>query len=116
MHDSDLESLITHFEPTPEDILAKWQGILRLMDWDIILEDVDRDALGAQGKCWTIMRQAKAKVMLSKDLPPDEVELTIVHELLHVRLQGQDEDLEATPGMELGIERIAQALITRSGN
>jgi len=75
--------------------LEKWQSILRLRDWDIKLELVPSE--------WRktgdvkIDQADKVAIVLINDCNPKQtnIEATIIHELLHIKLWGMDQMIEA---------------------
>ena len=74
--------------------LKKWQGVLRLRDWDIKLELVTQE--------WRktgdvkIDQDNKAAIVLINDCNPKQtnIESVIIHELLHIKLWGMDQMIE----------------------
>ena len=74
--------------------LDKWQAILRLQDWDIILQTVDHD----WRKTGDIKIDVcdKNAVLLINTFNPKQTNLEglIIHELLHLKLYGMDQTLE----------------------
>ena len=79
---------------TPEQLvhLCKiWQRRLRLSDWSIVVGFVLQDQLiDEQGTLWGRMlseeSEQSAQIAISEEVPPDQLEATLVHELLHIRL------------------------------
>ena len=79
---------------TPEKLvhLCKiWQRRLRLSDWSIVVGFVPQDQLiDEQGTLWGRMlseeSEQSAQIAISEEVPPDQLEATLVHELLHIRL------------------------------
>tara|TARA_R110000868_G_scaffold24258_3_gene96132 strand:- start:984 stop:1349 length:366 start_codon:yes stop_codon:yes gene_type:complete len=80
--------------------LTKWQKRLRIQDWDIELEVVDRstiidkadsDVLGAC-QCFDTKKRAQILLLRPEDIKPgeDNIEVILVHELLHVVMPVQD--------------------------
>ena len=75
-------------------MLKKWQKTLRLRDWDIkhvlVTEEwrksgdikIDRD-------------NQMAALMVHESVPEEQLEEVVVHELLHLRLYGMDQMIEA---------------------
>jgi hypothetical protein len=73
--------------------LAKWQPLLRLSDWDIRVEIVP----GPWRKSGDIQIDAddrKALLLLNEDPPSENLEETVVHELLHLKIWGLDQMVE----------------------
>jgi hypothetical protein len=80
--------------PDLEKLLAKWQPILRLMDWDISVGyyrayEMPENGVGACNVC-VERNSAEIRVLHPCDLQPDStdntksVELTLIHELRHI--------------------------------
>jgi len=75
--------------------LTKWQEILRLKDWDIKLEFVDKE--------WRktgdvkIDEADKAAILLINNHNPRvlNIEEIVIHELLHIKLWGMDQMIES---------------------
>ena len=81
---------ITHDEARA--VLARWQPILRLADWDIDL----RLVMGAWRKSGDIkvdLDDRKAVLLLNAEPRSENLEETIVHELVHLRLYALDQML-----------------------
>ncbi len=86
------ETILT--EQKLRDLCRWWQGVLGLSDWYIIVKikrfyDMPHDT---QGACnWTFSRrEALIKILDPNDydpncIVPQDMELTLVHELLHIR-------------------------------
>ena len=76
-----------------EELLNKWQHILRLRDWDIKLKIVDKE----WRKSWDIkidMDDKKAVMLINNNPKSTNLEEVVVHELLHLKLWGIDQMLE----------------------
>lgn len=77
-----------------QQLLEKWQKILRLSDWDIKLELVT--------KPWRktgdvkIDETDKTAILLLNTCNPKQtnMEMVIIHELLHIKLWGMDQMIE----------------------
>ena len=75
--------------------LTKWQEILRLKDWDIKLEFVEKE--------WRktgdvkIDEADKAAILLINNHNPkvENIEEVVIHELLHIKLWGMDPMIES---------------------
>lgn len=81
---------ITHDDA--RSVLARWQPILRLADWDIDL----RLATGAWRKSGDVkvdLDDRKAVLLLNATSRSEGLEETIVHELVHLRLYALDQML-----------------------
>lgn len=112
---------------TEEQLQAKcleWQKLLRLQDWHVkVYVKRDRDLmLGKKaGVCrWTIAKKmAIIQVLDPTDYDPDtpweqDMELTLVHELLHLHLAPFDnfEDSPLETAVEQAVESISEGLVT----
>ena len=73
---------------TPDEaraVLARWQPILRLADWDIDLRLVDT-AWRKSGDVKVDLDDRKAVLLLRAGQASEHLEEVVVHELVHVRL------------------------------
>ena len=80
---------------TPDDarvVLARWQPILRLADWDIDLRLVT-GAWRKSGDIKVDLDDRKAVLLLNAEPRSENLEETIVHELVHLRLYALDQML-----------------------
>lgn len=74
--------------------LNKWQDILRLRDWDIKYEIVDKE-WRKTGDIKIDMDDKKAVLMVNNFNPKQtNLEALIIHELLHLKLWGMDQMIE----------------------
>ena len=75
--------------------LSKWQGILRLRDWDIRLQVVDIE-WRKTGDIKIDEDDQKAVLMINVANPKqaNNVEGVVIHELLHLRLWAMDQMIE----------------------
>jgi len=76
--------------------LTKWQDILRLRDWDIIVRIV-KTKWRKSGDIKIDLDDKKAVLMINhnpKCEKREEMEELVVHELLHVKLFGMDQMME----------------------
>jgi hypothetical protein len=118
-------------------VLARWQPILRLADWDVDLRVVDRP-WRKSGDVKVDLDDRKAVLLLNAEPRSENLEETIVHELIHLRLYALDqmlvELLEAVFGadadeprrafaetrfmtlLESTTEDLAKALLAASGS
>ena len=101
-----------------EKIANTWQKRLRLQNWNIKITFEDNLSGTAIGECDPHCEFLDAKVRIRANLPESEIELTVIHELLHLRFP------HVNPGwhdmfqvhqligneFETGIEMIARAL------
>ena len=74
------------------DILARWQPILRLADWDIDLRLVTTP-WRKSGDIKVDLDDRKAVLLLNAEPRSENLEETIVHELIHLRLYAMDQML-----------------------
>jgi hypothetical protein len=74
------------------DILARWQPILRLADWDIDLRLVTTP-WRKSGDIKVDLDDRKAVLLLNSEPRSENLEETIVHELIHLRLYAMDQML-----------------------
>ena len=85
-----------------EDYLEKWQGILRLKDWDIKLYEVKQE-WRKTGDIKIDLTDRKAILMLNNYNPKStNLEEVIIHELLHLRLWNMDQMIEELIGKVFG--------------
>lgn len=90
-----------------EDTLVFWQKALRLQDWTILVEWWPHRALdGAVSQIEISRNQQSATLALrfpedmgavEKEWPPDEAgdyEMSIVHELIHIKLNAMESEVE----------------------
>lgn len=71
------------------DILARWQPILRLADWDIDLRLVTTP-WRKSGDVKVDLDDRKAVLLLRAGQPSEHLEEIVVHELVHLRLYAMD--------------------------
>lgn len=76
-----------------EELLNKWKDILRLRDWDIKLEIVDKE-WRKSGDIKIDMDDKKAVMLINNNPKSTNLEELVVHELLHLKLWGMDQMLE----------------------
>lgn len=74
------------------DILARWQPLLRLADWDIDLRLVT-GTWRKGGDIKVDLDDQKAVLLLNDQKNGENLEETIVHELVHLRLYALDQML-----------------------
>ena len=110
-----------------DQALARWQKRLRLQDWDVRVEVKRTHSMedGALGRSWVqpATRHALIRLLDPQDYdptePPDmqDTETTLVHELLHIAIPGDNSDGTSSLAQEQGIDAIARALVmlARSG-
>lgn len=112
-----------------QELVAKWQKVLRLEDWKIMVEIVSHHDLQDSmdfaetevffPKMYARMRFQPLDTLGSNVFPPTaSYDVPVVHELLHIplhRLYPETDDHPAHPyrdDVECAIERIAIALVT----
>jgi hypothetical protein len=74
------------------DILARWQPMLRLADWNIDLRLVTTP-WRKSGDIKVDLDDRKAVLLLNAEPRSENLEETIVHELIHLRLYAMDQML-----------------------
>ena len=75
--------------------IGKWQGILRLKDWDIKLELVTKE-WRKTGDVKIDADDRKAILLVNNFNPKQtNIEALIIHELLHIKLWGMDQMIES---------------------
>ncbi len=85
-----------------DDYLKKWQGVLRLKDWDIKLYEVKQE-WRKTGDIKIDLTDGKAILMLNNFNPKStNLEEVIIHELLHLRLWNMDQMIEELIGKVFG--------------
>ncbi len=83
-------------EKEVEEHLKKWQNILRLRDWDVLVRIV-KTKWRKSGDIKIDLDDKKAVLLINhtpKCEKPEELEELVVHELLHVKLYGMDQMIE----------------------
>ena len=96
-----------NFEKASE-YLVKWQKILRLSDWDIKLQFVDKD-WRKTGDIKIDMDDRNAVLLLNRFNPKQtNLEGLIIHELLHLKLFGMDQMIESLINSVYGYESDAK--------
>ena len=102
------------------ELVAYWQRQLRIEDWDIQVDTVPAHIIdGKAGQCstWAALGRARIRLADPATLTPEtcpiynDLESTLVHELLHVAIPADQEDGRASEGQERAIEGIAQCLV-----
>lgn len=113
---------------TQEDAQARcgyWQTVLRLQDWDVRVTFCRRHDLkhGVARAEIDIYRRAHVRILDPIDQNPEDwpvdrdVEVSLVHELLHLQFYDVAKPKEDTPedvALERGIEATARALVQLS--
>lgn len=104
-------------------LCADWQARLRLQDWDVHLHVVQQAGLNpdTHGHCHyhsvsghAVIRLLHPAAYVCENGPAYDMEETLVHELLHLTFAGctPEEPSAEDTAMELGINRLARALVT----
>lgn len=78
---------------TIEKYLNKWQDILRLRDWDIIVKIV-KTKWRKSGDIKIDLEDKKAVLLVNHRSKCTNLEELVVHELLHLKLYGMDHMIE----------------------
>jgi len=73
--------------------LNKWQDILRLRDWDIMIKIVE-SKWRKSGDIKIDLEDKKAVLLLNYTPKSENFEELIIHELLHLKLYGMDQMIE----------------------
>lgn len=98
------------------EILAEYQALLDLGEWEIRVRwarngELEANDMGAVRWCTDT---AQADMFLRRGLQERELRDTIIHELVHVTLQGHaDHTGKRDPMFERGINRITDAILMR---
>lgn len=76
-----------------EKISKKWQVILRLQDWDLVIKII-RKKWRKSGDIKIDMDDKLAVLMINQNPKCENLEQLVVHELLHLKLWGMDQMIE----------------------
>jgi hypothetical protein len=76
-----------------EKLLEKWQGILKLQDWDIAVRIV-KTSWRKSGDIKIDRDDKKAILMLNETPVSNNLEEVVIHELLHLKLWSMDQMIE----------------------
>lgn len=76
-----------------EELLEKWQELLRLRDWDISIQIVDK-AWRKSGDIKIDTSNKKAVMLINNNPRCTNLDELVVHELLHLKLWGMDQMIE----------------------
>jgi hypothetical protein len=76
-----------------ENLMNKWQGILRLRDWDLSLRIVEKE-WRKSGDIKIDTSNKKAVMLINNNPTCTNMEELVVHELLHLKLWGMDQMIE----------------------
>lgn len=83
--------------------LNKWQDILRLRDWDIMIKIVE-SKWRKSGDIKIDLEDKKAVLLLNYTPKSENFEELIIHELLHLKLYGMDQMIEGLLSIVYGKE------------
>ena len=86
-----------------EELIAKWQDILRLRDWDLKLELME-STWRKSGDVKIDMDDKKAIILINKNPKSTNLEELVIHELLHIKLWGMDQMIESLINSVFGNE------------
>jgi len=86
-----------------EELLNKWQDILRLRDWDIKIQIVETE-WRKSGDIKIDMDDKKAVMLINNNPKSTNLEELVVHELLHLKLWGMDQMIENSINTIFGID------------
>ena len=86
-----------------EELLIKWQDILRLRDWDIKIQIVETE-WRKSGDIKIDMDDKKAVMLINNNPKSTNLEELVVHELLHLKLWGMDQMIENSINTIFGID------------
>jgi hypothetical protein len=75
------------------EYLGKWQSVLRLRDWDIIVKIV-KTSWRKSGDIKIDLDDKKAVLLVNHSPNRENLEELVVHELLHLKLYGLDQMIE----------------------
>ena len=99
-------------------LAKKWIVALRLTDWDIDFKLVpDTEELGkCAGTCVWQTEYKTATIEIAGDQPPGEIEETLIHELLHLALEGHKpltQNYKYDAMYERGLNVISEAMAAK---
>jgi hypothetical protein len=83
--------------------LDKWQSILRLRDWDIIVKIV-KTSWRKSGDIKIDLDDKKAVLLVNHSSKRENLEELVIHELLHLKLYGLDQMIEELLSVVYGEE------------
>ncbi len=87
-----------------EGLISKWQDILRLRDWDVILTIVNTP-WRKSGDIKIDITDKKAVLLINSTPKSTNLEELVVHELLHLKLWGMDQMIEELLSKVFGTEK-----------
>jgi hypothetical protein len=85
------------------EYLDKWQSILRLRDWDIIVKIV-KTPWRKSGDIKIDLDDKKAVLLVNHNPKCENLEELVIHELLHLKLYGIDQMIEELLSVVYGEE------------
>ncbi len=85
------------------ELISKWQGILRLRDWDILSKIVEVD-WRKSGDIKIDESNKMAVVMINNNIAEANLEEVVIHELIHLKLWGMDQMIEGYVNIVFGEE------------
>ena len=83
--------------------LKKWQDLLRLRDWDIIIRIV-KTSWRKSGDIKIDLDEKKAALLVNHTPKCENLEELVIHELLHLKLYGLDQMIEELISIVYGEE------------
>lgn len=94
-------------------ILAEYMVRMDLTEWKIFLRWGTKEEMkDSQGQCTWSPEYTSAEIFLRRDQPDVEIPHTLVHELVHLALQGhRPHDGRYSVMYERGINRLASAIL-----
>ena len=102
-----------------KELCAYWQKVLRLQDWDVNIKiarvfEMHEDGIGEINMVMSL-KKAFIQILDTNDSAPDEdkdIELTLVHELVHLHLAEWSEQESGMPvSGEQAVDLLAKALV-----
>lgn len=96
-------------------LINKWKKKLRLQNWDIKFVLVDAEGLnGCAGTLEWQTEYHSATMHLARELERPDMEETIIHELLHLLLEGHKNPVHRdVPLYESGLNTLSSLLIKK---
>lgn len=97
-------------------LIKKWQTKLRLQNWNIklTLADTVDDLKGNAGMMDWQTEYHSATIYLVRELPRRDMEETVIHELLHLLLEGHKNPVcKDLPLYESGLNTLSALLLKR---
>lgn len=120
MSDAGANDAVIFNQDELRQLCIEWQKILRLQDWDIIVQISRRDdtfgnSTMGQVRYHLELKQALIKIIDPIDYPanviyPQDMEISLVHELLHLHFAPFNAE-EGTPAATAQEQAIAKGLV-----